>query len=83
MQRCNGNFRDMTYNLKCNVSFHYVLSLLSNLFSHQSVRFTSDITMVKLEELDLMYLQYGGDMDMDKDDTDWDTELDLTYPDLI
>ena len=60
-----------------------MLSLPSNLFSHQSVRFTSDITMVKLEELDLMYLQYGGDMDMDKDDTDWDTELDLTYPDLI
>ena len=60
-----------------------MLSLPSNLFSHQSVRFTSDITMVKLEELDLMYLQYGGDMDMDKDDTDWETELDLTYPDLI
>ena len=60
-----------------------MLSLPSNLFSHQSVRFTSDITMVKLEELDLMYLQYGGDMDMDKDDTDWDIELDLTYPDLI
>ena len=73
----------MTYHFKCNVSFQYVLSLPSNLFSHQSVRFTSDITMVKLEELDLMYLQYGGDMDMDKDDTDWDTELDLTYPDLI
>ena len=60
-----------------------MLSLPSNLFSHQSVRFTSDITMVKLEELDLMYLQYGGDMDMDKDDTDWETELDLTYPNLI
>ena len=29
--------------------------------------------MVKLEELDLMYLQYGGDMDMDKDDMDWET----------
>ena len=39
--------------------------------------------MVKLEELDLMYLQYGGDMDMNKDDTDGETELDLTYPDLI
>ena len=59
-----------------------MLSLPSNLFSHQSVRFTSDIVMVKL---DVMYggSEHGGDIDMDKDDTDWDTELDLTYPDLI
>ena len=75
----------MTYHLKCNVSFLYVVYWCFTFFSHQSVRFTSDITMVKLEALDLMYggSEHGGDIDMDKDDTDWDTELDLTYPDLI
>ena len=43
------------------------------------------MVMVKLEELDLMYggSERGGDMDMDKDDTDWETEWDLVYPDLI
>ena len=38
-----------------------------------------------IEEFDLMYggSDRGGDMDMDKDDADWETELDLLYPDLI